>query len=269
MQLRQFNELEAARRAYTFLTNAPPPPLTTVPQTLTQQITALGATIAQIDAQGSTQTSATGTIADKAAAAEEAARELRSGHLVPVRKTAMLIMKGSTASSLSPGFPRNISIPQTRKYEALLNAASSAVQNVTPYKDLFTARGLPTDFLDQITVQATLLSQALQAAGVAKTTRFSTTKSLKQLFQELSSTMHMLDIGVTKVCKTDPANGPTTLSGWRNARAVRKVAVPTDIPFASAAQTTTTPSVNAVTTPAASTASTTVTTPTTTGGTNA
>ena len=257
MQLRQFNELDAARRAFTFISNTPPAPLTTLPPTLTQQITALGTTISQIDAQASAQTSAKGTITDKAAASAEAAKELRSGHLVPLRKVAELITKGNTGGALSAGFPSTITIPNTRKYEALLTAAASAVQNVTPYKDLFIARGLPTDFLDQITAQAAVLSQTLQSVGVAKTTRVSTTKSLKQLFQELRSTMHILDIGVSKACKTDRVNGPTTFTAWKNAKTIRKPSTPTDIPFVTPAPVT--PAQAATTTNSSTTTETTTT----------
>jgi hypothetical protein len=259
MQLRQFNELDAARRALTFLTTTPPAAsLTTMPATFTQQVTALGATISQIDAQASAQTSAAGTITDKASAAKAAATELRSGHLVPIRKVAKLLAKGSTGSTLSPNFASSITIPHDHNYQALLAAASAAVQNVTPYKDLFIARGLPTDFLDQLTAQATTLSQAISATGTARTTRVASTADIVQLMQELRSTLHVLDIGVVKACKADRVNGPTTLAGWKAAKTVRKGATPTDIPFAppttTGTGTTATPSSSSATAPSSTAA---------------
>ncbi|HXC25049.1 MAG TPA: hypothetical protein VNU46_03975 [Gemmatimonadaceae bacterium] len=211
-----------------------------MPATFTSQVTTLGTTIAQIDSQASAQTSATGTISDKVSAAAEAAKELRSGHLVPLKKVAKLITTGSTGGTLSPNFPSTITIPHSHNYEALISAATAAVQSITPYKDLFIARGLPTDFLDQITAQAATLSQAIQSSGSAKATRVATTKDLKQLFQELHSTMHVLDLGVSKACKADRVNGPTTMAGWKNAKTIRKSATPTDIPFTPPASTTTT-----------------------------
>jgi hypothetical protein len=254
MQVRQFNELEAARRAYTFLTSTPlAPPLANMPTTFTQQVQALGATISQIDTEASAQTAATGAITDKVAATNEAAKELHSSHLSPIKKVAKLLVQGSTGGSLSPSFADSITVPNAQNHAALLSASTATAQLVTPYKDLFTARGLPTDFLDQLSAQATVLSQSMQASGVAKTTRASTTTELKQLFQELRSTMHVLEIGVTKACKADRANGPTTMTAWKNAKTIRKTATPTDIPF-------TPPAV--VPTPTPASASTSASTPT-------
>ena len=232
MQVRQFNELEAARRVYTFLTATPPaPPLANVPATFTQQVQVLGTTIAQIDAQASAQTAATGTITDKIAATNEAAKELRSSHLAAIKKVAKLLVQGSNGNSLSPNFADSINVPNVQRHAALLAASTAAVQLVTPYKDLFINRGLPTDFLDQLSAQATTLSQTIQAAGVAKATRASTTTDLKQLFHEMQSTIHVLEIGVTKACKVDRVNGPATMAAWKNHKTIRKAATPTDIPF--------------------------------------
>jgi hypothetical protein len=233
MQLRQFSELDAGRRSYTFLTTTPATaPLANMPATFTQQVQALGATIGQIDAQASAQTAATGAITDKVSSALEAAKELRSAHLSPVKKVAKLITKGSAGGTLSPNFPYSITVPHVRNYSALLAATTATVQTVTPYKDLFVSRGLPSDFLDQLTAQATVLSQARQASGVAKQVRVSTTTDLKQLIQEMRSTMHVLEISVTRACKADRVSGPATMAGWKNAKAIRKGAIPTDIPFA-------------------------------------
>ena len=110
-------------------------------------------------------------------------------------------------------------------------ATTAAVQLVTPYQDLFIARGLPDDFLDQLTAQANVLRQAMQSSGVAKTTRVSTTTEVKQLLRELRITLGVLDIAVEKACKSDRVNGPATLTGWKNAKNVRKPATLTDIPF--------------------------------------
>jgi len=242
MELRQFNELEAARRGYTFLTSTPPAvPLANMPAPFTQQVQTLGTTISQIDAQASTQTAATGAIKDKVSATAEAAQELRSAHLSPLKKVAKLITRGSTGGTLSSSFPDSITVPHARNYSALLAAATAAVQIVTPYKDLFVARGLPTDFLDQLTAQAAVLSQAMQASGITKRTRVSATTDLKQLIQELHSTMHVLEIAVTKACKADRVNGPATMAGWKSAKAIRKAVVPTDIPFAPPVQAATQP----------------------------
>jgi len=197
----------------------------------TQQVQGLGTTISQIDAEASAQTAATGAITDKVAATNEAAKELHSSHLSPIKKVAKLLVQGSTGGSLSPSFADSITVPNAQNHAALLSASTATVQLVTPYKDLFTARGLPTDFLDQLSAQATVLSQSMQASGVAKTTRASTTTELKQLFQELRSTIHVLEIGVTKACKADRVNGPTTMTAWKNAKTIRKTATPTDIPF--------------------------------------
>ncbi|HXC24574.1 MAG TPA: hypothetical protein VNU46_01575 [Gemmatimonadaceae bacterium] len=271
MQLRQFNELDAARRALTFLTTTPPAaPLAAMPATFTTQVQTLGTTITQIDAQASAQTSATGAIKDKASAAKAAATELRSSHLVPIKKVAKLLAKGSTGASLSPNFASSITIPHDHNYQALLAAASATVQNVTPYKDLFIARGLPTDFLDQLTAQATVLSQAISATGTAKTTRVASTVDILQLMHELRSTMHVLDINVTKACKADRVNGPTTLAGWKAAKTVRKGATTTDIPFAPTPTTASTPASTSakLTTSASSPSSATTTSAVTPGATN-
>ena len=232
MQVRQFNELEAARRAYTFLTSTPPAAsLANMPASFTQQVQALGQLITQIDAEASAQTAANGAITDKVAAASEAAKELRSGHLLPIKQAAKILVHGSTGGALSPNFADSITVPDARSHSALA-ASNAAVQLVTPYNDLFVARGLPSDFLTQLSTQATTLTQTMQASGVAKTTRVSTTTTLKQLLQELRSTMAVLEISVAKACKADRVNGPTTMTGWRNAKTIRKTSTPTDIPFA-------------------------------------
>lgn len=233
MQVHQFNQLEAARRAANFLAATPvPPPLATMPASFHQQVQVLTTTIQEIDTQTTSQLSAAGAIHDCVSGAREAAQELRSFHLVPLKRVAGMLVRGRTGDALSPNFAASISIPHIRSYSALLAAAAATVQIVTPHAALFIARGLPDDFLDQLTAQAATLSEAMGSSGVAKRTRASSTADLKRLFQELRDTLHILEFALTKACRADRLNGPATMAAWKTARAIRKTATPTEIPFA-------------------------------------
>lgn len=142
-----------------------------------------------------------------------------------------MLVQGSLGSSLSPNFADSIVVPDARSYSALITSTAATVQLVTPYKDLFIARGLPSTFLDRLSAQASTLSQAMQASGIAKRTRVSATTDLRQLFQELRHTMRVLHINVIQACKEDRVNGPAALSAWENAKRIRKGGTLTDIPF--------------------------------------
>jgi hypothetical protein len=186
MRVRQCNALAAARRAVTCLTTTPPATsLTAMPATVTQQGTALGATICQLDAQASAHTAAAGTITDRASAAKAAATELGSDHLVPIRTVAKRLATGSTGGTLSSTVASRVTIPHDDTDQTLLAAASTAVRHVTPDQDLCIARGRPTDFLEQLTAQNTTLSQAISATGTARTTRVASTADIVQLMQEV------------------------------------------------------------------------------------
>ena len=232
MQLHQLHELGAAQGAYRVLTATPPyPPLANMPATFTQQVQTLGSLISQVEGQASAQTSATGGMKDKVSAVNTAVKELRSGLLVPLRKVAKLIVKGSTGGGLSPEFASTITIPFSSNPQGLVAAARAAVTNVTPYKDLFTARGMPVDFLDQISAQADAVTQAIQAVHDSKTARTGATVGLKQLLREIRSTVQVLDVSVQQACKKDRENGPTTKTAWETAKSVRKAPIPTDVPW--------------------------------------
>lgn len=254
MQRRQFDTLEAARRAYDILTATPPaPPLATMPDTFTQQVQALGATIARLDAQVAAQSTARSAITDTVSGANEAARELRTHHLAAIKSVAQLLVRGPSGDALSPGFADSLQVPNVKSHTALLAAAATTAQVVTPHKDLFVARGLPADFIDQLTAQATTLRQAIQASSTAKATRASATKDLKQLVQELRGTVRVLELGVTKACKADRVNGPATKAAWDTARTIRRSTTPVDISglFPRPSTTTTSTTTGSVAAPAA------------------
>lgn len=270
MQVRQLHALGAAQSAYRVLTANPPlVPLTNMSATFTQQVQTLGSLISQIESQASAQTSARSALTDKASAANTLAKELRSAYLVPLRKMAKLITKGNangtvtsatTATSngsggtVSTDVPVSITIPDENNYQALIAAANAAVTNVTPYKDLFIAHGMASDFLDQITAQITALTQALQAVKDAKSQRVGTTAGLAQLLKSVRSTIQLLDVAVQRACKADRVNGPAARTTWETAKNVRKAPVPTDVPWPPTTAKTTTTAVSPVSSPAVSVA---------------
>ncbi len=232
MNVRQFNELDAARRGHTFLTVAPlPAPLGDLPPAVAQQIPVLGELVTTLDARASAQTAAGGAITDRASAAREAAHELHFGLLSPVKRAATLIGKSAAGGALSPEFARTITIPNTRSYPALLTAVSGAIESLTPYKALFASRGLPDDFLDRMVAQSTVLRQAIAATAAARAARVGMTTEVVGLLHEVRSVMHVLHMGVTGACKADRVNGPGVLAGWHSATAIRRIPVSTDIPF--------------------------------------
>jgi hypothetical protein len=230
MQLRQLHALGAAQSAYRVLTANPPlAPLASMPAPFTQQVQTLGTLISQVETQAATQASTKSGLTDKVSVADAAAKELSSGLLKPLRKMAKIITQGSVGGAVNAALPTTISIPQGNNQHALIAAARAAVTNVTPYKDLFVARGMADDFLDQISAQADALTQAMQAVGDTKTQRASTTTSLQQLFKQIHTTIQVLDVSVQRACKADSVNGPATKTAWETAKSIRKAPMPTDI----------------------------------------
>ena len=185
-----------------------------LPATATQQIQALNTTISQIDTQAAAQTAATGAM--KTPRLPRLKRQgVANRALSPSQESRQAFGKGNTRSDSSPELSRRDHRSTVAQLHAALAATTAAVQTVAPYKHLFIARGLSVDFMEQLTTQATALSAAMQASGTAKTTRVATTKDLAQLLEELRSTMHVLELAVTKVCRADRVTGPTTLFAWK------------------------------------------------------
>jgi hypothetical protein len=238
MELRQLNALEAARRVYGFLTTTPlPPPLATMDPSFTQLVQTLGTLITSVDTDAATQIP--GNTKSQIAARNGAAKTLRSTYLRPLRKVAQIILKSNAGVNLSPGFPSLIHLPETHNDQALVAAANAVVQNITPYKDLFIAKGMPATFLDQFTAAVNTLVQSAESQRSAKTSQVSATADIDRLLKEIRDTIHLLDINVVRECKADKENGPAADAAWVSAKRIRRATTPTPSSTATPKPTTT------------------------------
>jgi len=253
MDTKQNNTLDALKSAYVFLTTSPiPTPLQNPSSGLSAQVTSLKAAIDNADAEATSQMS--GTL-QQAISQRDALRDaLRTQHLEPILHVARELEK------TSPGLPKLVNMRSARTTQGILNAVQAVMRDLPPYKDLLVAKGLPTDFMDQLQTALTAFQTASDTARQTKTTRVQSRAGIDTALQQGESCKRVIGAIIRRAVPTDP-NGQTFLRGWDSASHVRRGKSTTS---ASTTPTSTTPTTSASTTATKETPVTSAGTPTAT-----
>jgi hypothetical protein len=99
----------------------------------------------------------------------------------------------------------------------------------TPYADMFTKAGLPTDFVAQLVSVADAIRASVDERSLSDNLRNGATEGLKSKLAAGRKIVHVLDAFVRTALKRDPA----VLASWKAVAHVRKAAVrpaPTVVP---------------------------------------
>lgn len=113
------------------------------------------------------------------------------------------------------GMPQLVNLPKkVASEQALLDAARGAVQDVTPYKDNFVSKGLPENFLDDITGSLQQISDAKAAVAAAQRRRAAARGTLQAAIQAGDDAVTCIDGVVRQACAEDQVNGQSTLTAW-------------------------------------------------------
>jgi hypothetical protein len=113
--------------------------------------------------------------------------------------------------------------------EKLALAAYGMARAATPYADMFTKAGLPTDFVAQLVSVADAIRASVDERSLRDNLRNGATEGLKSKLSSGRKIVHVLDAFVRTALKRDPA----VLASWKAVAHVRKAAVrpaPTVVP---------------------------------------
>ncbi|HEX8649624.1 MAG TPA: hypothetical protein VF708_02205 [Pyrinomonadaceae bacterium] len=149
-----------------------------------------------------------------------AARE--GGTIKEVRRAALhALLKGisRTAKSLpTPGMSDKFRVPSRLKDQDLLSLARSIAADAAPIRIEFIRRGLPANFIDNLSTLITNFEQAVDQMIQSEETRVAATAAIKDLVQGGMNVLRQLDPIMRNVFVEDPA----TLASWGSARHVER-----------------------------------------------
>jgi hypothetical protein len=149
-----------------------------------------------------------------------AARE--GGTLKEVRRVelhALLKRISRTAKSIPmPGLADRFRVPSRLKDQDLLSLARSIAADAAPVKVEFVRRGLPANFIDNLSTLITNFEQAVDQMIQSRETRIAATAAINDLVQVGMDNLRQLDPIMRNIFVDDPA----TLAAWRSARHVER-----------------------------------------------
>ena len=184
-----------------------PAVLANPPEGYAEQVQIFKTSLAVI--QQATADQATGSASQTAAQRQAARQALRIGQLHPLRKIAR-VLERSVA-----GMPHLVSIPRkTASTQNLLEAARSAVRDVTPFQAQFVSKGMPSNFLDQLNQSIQTVQDADSSNAAAKQVTKSAQGQFTTAVNEAKDAVTCLDVIIRRACAADPVNGSGALAAW-------------------------------------------------------
>jgi hypothetical protein len=171
-----------------------------------QLFSKLSGIIAEIEGHSASEASGVGLARQGTATrgqAEDAVRE----DLEAINRTA------PTMSAEVPGIEDKFRLPRNRGVQHLLSAARAFDIDATPLKDLFIARELPADFLEDLRADIDALEAAIsrQASGVGS--HVAAGAAIDDAIDRGAETVRNLDALV----RNKYANNPAVLAEWTSA----------------------------------------------------
>ncbi len=130
---------------------------------------------------------------------QERRREVLGIHMVPITKVARAL-RGTI-----PGIGV-LAMPKVRlQTVALIGAATTLARNAEIYKDVLVDQGLPTDFIEQLTAATAALKGGLDARGLARAARKSSTRGVESELSLGRRIVDIMDATLTHVLRGQPA----------------------------------------------------------------
>jgi hypothetical protein len=129
----------------------------------------------------------------------ERRREVLSIHMAPIAKVARAL-RGTI-----PGIGV-LTIPKKRlQTAALVSEAKSMARQAEIYKEVFVEHALPTDFIEQLRAAAQSLKASLDARGLARAARKSSTRGVESELVLGRRIVDIIDATMTRVLRNQPA----------------------------------------------------------------
>lgn len=175
-------------------------------------------------------------------AVHDARAALFSNHLIPIR--AIALGRLTAVSNVGQLFRLP---PQGAHKATLVKEARVVAGYAAQYKDVFTASGLPADFVDQLN---TAIDTVEQASTVRATARGDGHKATTQLREILVQGKQFVR-GLNGIMHAAFAKNPDVLAAWNSARHIRRTSGTSATPTTPQAGTTTTQTAAQPTQPAA------------------
>jgi hypothetical protein len=176
-----------------------------------EKFTALGEVINGLDEHATTQVSGLNTAqqgtSGKAAARDELRRDLEA-----INRTAR-IMAFDT-----PGLEDKFRLPPKLKDQELLNTARAFAVAAQPLAAEFTRRGLPANFLADLTSDIETFEQAIERKTEGRAAHVAATAAIDDLIEDGVRHLRQLDTVVRNIFADDPA----TLAAWTSASHVER-----------------------------------------------
>lgn len=166
----------------------------------------LDTVVAEFDAHTSAQTSQRGAAqegtASKAAARDELRRDLEA-----ISRTARAM------ALATPGLENKFRAPRSVSDQALLSAARAFAADALPLKAEFTRRGLPEDFLEDLSADIEAFEQAITQTIQKREAQVAATAAIDESIERGVNAVRELDVIVRNKFAADPA----TLAAWLSA----------------------------------------------------
>lgn len=206
MDKRQRNTLNALERILVFVSSDPlPPPLTGATEGLTDQVTALRSTIAKVHTyamnQGSGQTY---RITEQR---KSLRRQLRYQHLQPIRTIGRVLEKDI------PGMPKLVNLRKSVSSEQSLIAVAKAThRDVAAYRELFVARGLPSDFLQLLDEKILALEEEKSRHSDFLAQKVAARTGIRDSLKQGMHIRECLAVIIQRCCAVDTPHAASTLT---------------------------------------------------------
>lgn len=216
MDARQRNTLNALERMQVFLTTNPlPVPLINTPSGFVEQITALENAIS--DAQSYAINQQSGQPYQVSRHRRYLRNKLQHQHLQPIRNI------GHTLEKSVPGMPKLVNLKQRfRSEQSLIAVAKATMRDVLPYRDLFLARGMPSDFLAQLESAIVALEQEKVNYAEAVAQRVAARTGINNALSAGLIARRCLTEVIKLNCSNDEENGPAILRAWESVSRIRR-----------------------------------------------
>ncbi|HEX8633578.1 MAG TPA: hypothetical protein VF703_05440 [Pyrinomonadaceae bacterium] len=176
-----------------------------------EKLAALDAVIAALDQHASTQASGLSTaqqgVTGKAAARDELRRDMEA-----ISRTAR------SMAFDTPGLEDKFRLPRTPKDQELLSTARAFAADAQPLAAEFARRGLPADFLTDLTSDIESFEQAVSRKTTGRAAHVAATAAIDDLIEDGLKHLRQLDAVVRNIFSDDPA----TLAAWTSASHVER-----------------------------------------------
>jgi hypothetical protein len=168
---------------------------------------AIGALEAHASAQSSGRSGAKQAATGKAAARDELLRDLEA-----ISRTAR------SMALTTPGLDDKFRAPRNWGHQEVLATARAVAADAVPFKAEFIRRGLPADFLEDLTADIAVMEQAVSQKARGTDSHVTATAAIDAEVERGVTAVRQLDAAVRNTFVSDPA----ALASWLSASHVER-----------------------------------------------